>query len=123
MPRTKNSPVTRKRRKKILKIAKGYRGSKSRSFRPANEQVMHALSYSYRDRKARKSDFRRLWISRINAAARENGMSYNAFISGLRNAGIKVDRKILADLASNDPKSFKELVKVAAQVNTEIAED
>ncbi len=123
MPRTKNSPVTRRRRKKILKIAKGYRGSKSKCFRPANEQVLHSLSYAYRDRKARKGDFRRLWISRINAAARQNGMSYNAFISGLRNAGIKVDRKILADLALNDPQSFKELVKVAAQVHTQIAED
>ncbi len=117
MPRTKNSPVTRSRRKKILKMAKGYRGSKSRSFRPANEQLLHSLSYSYRDRKARKGDFRRLWIARINAAARENGMSYNAFISGLKNAGVRVDRKILADLASNDPESFRELVKVASRGN------
>lgn len=113
MPRSKNSPATRQRRKKVLKSARGYRGPKSKCYRPANEQVMHSLQYAYRDRKARKGDFRRLWITRINAATREHGMSYNKFISGLHNAGVEVDRKILADLAVNDPQAFKELVDVA----------
>jgi large subunit ribosomal protein L20 len=114
MPRAKNSVATRKRRKKVLKMAKGYRGPKSDCFRPANEQVMHSLQYAYRDRRARKSDFRRLWISRINAAAREHGMSYSKFINGLRNAGVEVDRKILAEIAINDTEAFAELVEVAA---------
>jgi large subunit ribosomal protein L20 len=113
MPRTRNSVATRHRRKKVLKLAKGYRGAKSKCYRPANEQVMHSLAYSYRDRRARKADFRKLWISRINAAARENGMSYNKFISGLKNAGVEVDRKILADIAVRDPEAFSELVAVA----------
>jgi len=114
MPRTKNSVATRQRRKKVLKMAKGYRGPKSDCFRSANEQVMHSLQYAYRDRRARKSDFRRLWISRINAAAREHGMSYSKFINGLRNAGVEVDRKILAEIAINDPDAFADLVEVAA---------
>lgn len=114
MSRTKNSVATRRKRKKVLKMARGYRGAKSRCFKPANEQVMHSLKYSYRDRRARKGDFRRLWITRINAAARENGMSYNRFISGLRNAGVEVDRKILADLAVNDPEAFSQLVEIAS---------
>ena len=114
MPRTKNSVVTRQRRKKVLKMARGYRGHKSKCFRPANEQVMHSLAYSYRDRKARKGDFRKLWITRINAAAREHGMSYSRFISGLKSAGVEVDRKILADIALNDPETFGQLVEVAA---------
>ena len=114
MPRARNSVATRQRRKKVLKMAKGYRGPKSDCFRPANEQVMHSLQYAYRDRRARKSDFRRLWISRINAAAREHGMSYSKFINGLRNAEVEVDRKILADIAINDPDVFAELVEVAA---------
>lgn len=115
MPRTRNSPATRERRKKVLKMARGYRGRKSNCYRSANEQVMHSLQYSYRDRKARKGDFRKLWISRINAAAREHGMSYSRFINGLKNAGVEVDRKILADLAIHDPNAFKELVEVAAK--------
>jgi len=114
VPRTRNSSATRHRRKKVLKMAKGYRGAKSNCYRPANEQVMHSLAYSYRDRRARKGDFRRLWITRINAAARENGMSYNRFISGLRSAGVEVDRKILAELAIEDPRAFSQLVEVAA---------
>ena len=95
-------------------MARGYRGPKSKCFRPANEQVMHSLQYSYRDRKARKGDFRKLWITRINAAAREHGMSYSRFISGLKNAGVEVDRKILADIAVHDPDAFARLVEVAA---------
>ncbi len=114
MPRAKNSVATRQRRKKVLRMAKGYRGPKSKCYRPANEQVMHSLQYAYRDRRARKSDFRRLWITRINAAAREHGMSYNRFINGLKNAGIEVDRKILADLAVHEPETFGRLVEVAA---------
>lgn len=114
MPRTRHSVATRHRRKKVLKLAKGYRGPKSKCYRPANEQVMHSLAYSYRDRKTRKGDFRKLWITRINAATREHGMSYNKFINGLHNAGVELDRKILADLALNEPEAFAELVKVAA---------
>jgi len=113
MPRTKHSVATRWRRKKVLKMARGYRGSKSKSFRPANEQVMHSLQYAYRDRRARKGDFRKLWISRINAAARERGMSYNMFMSGLRTAGVEIDRKVLADLAVHDREAFNQLVDVA----------
>lgn len=114
MPRTRHSVATRHRRKKVLKMAKGYRGAKSKCYKPANEQVMHSLAYSYRDRRARKGDFRRLWITRINAAARENGISYNRFINGLKNAGVEVDRKILAELAVQDPQAFKQLVEVAS---------
>nr|MBA2772672.1 50S ribosomal protein L20 [Nocardioidaceae bacterium] len=93
--------------------AAGYRGQRSRLYRKAKEQVTHSLVYSYRDRKARKGDFRRLWIQRINAAARANGMTYNRFIQGLREAGVEVDRKILADLAVNDNAAFVALVEVA----------
>ena len=114
MPRTRHSVATRHRRKKVLKMAKGYRGAKSKCYKSANEQVMHSLAYSYRDRRARKGDFRRLWITRINAAARENGMSYNRFISGLHEAGVEVDRKILAEMAIDDPEAFSRLVTVAA---------
>jgi large subunit ribosomal protein L20 len=113
MPRAKGGFTTRHRHKKILKIAKGYRGSKSRIFRPANAQVLKSLAYALRDRRAKKRDFRRLWITRINAAARINGMSYSTFISGLKKAGIQVDRKILADLAVHDGQAFKDLVGVA----------
>jgi large subunit ribosomal protein L20 len=113
MPRTRHSVATRHRRKKVLKMAKGYRGAKSKCYKSANEQVMHSLAYSYRDRRARKGDFRRLWITRINAAARENGMSYNKFISGLHDAGVEVDRKILAEMAIDDPEAFSKLVTVA----------
>ncbi len=120
MPRAKNSVATRKRRKKVLDMAKGYRGPKSNCYRSANEQVQHSLQYAYRDRRARKSDFRRLWITRINAATREHGMSYSKFISGLHNAGVEVDRKILAELAVHDPEAFGQLVALVAgdgQVN------
>jgi large subunit ribosomal protein L20 len=113
MPRAKGGFTTRHRHKKILKIAKGYRGSKSRIFRPANAQVLKSLAYALRDRRAKKRDFRKLWITRINAAARLNGMSYSTFISGLKKAGVQVDRKILADLAVHDGEAFKDLVSVA----------
>ncbi len=113
MPRAKGGFTSRHRHKKILKLAKGYRGSKSRIFRPANSQVLKSLAYALRDRRAKKRDFRKLWITRINAAARLNGMSYSTFISGLKKAGVQVDRKILADLAVHDGEAFKDLVSVA----------
>lgn len=94
-------------------MAKGYRGARSRTYRSANEQVMHSLQYAYRDRRARKRDFRRLWIARINAAARQNGLSYSRFIRGLKLAEIDVNRKMLADMAVSDPASFSELVQKA----------
>jgi len=115
MPRVKNSFKTRQRRKKILKLAKGYFGSKSKLFRVANQQVMKSLTYAYRDRRARKRDFRRLWIARINAAARDNGISYSRFLFGLKRAGVLVNRKMLADLAVNDPTAFRKLVDVAQE--------
>ena len=102
-----------KRRKVTLERAQGYYGNKSRSYRAANEQVMHSLRYAYRDRRARKGEFRRLWIQRINAACRENGTSYSRFIAGLKAAEVEVDRKILADLAVTDPGAFSALVAVA----------
>lgn len=113
MPRAKSSVVSRKRHKKILKLAKGYRGSKSKLFRVANQQVMKSLVYAYRDRKARKRDFRKLWIARINAAARNNGMSYSRFMNGLKKAGVDINRKMLADLAVNDSRAFGQLVDMA----------
>ena len=113
MPRAKSSVVSRKRHKKILKLAKGYRGSKSKLFRVANQQVMKSLVYAYRDRKARKREFRKLWIARINAAARNNGMSYSRFMNGLKKAGVDVNRKMLADLAVNDNSAFVQLVDMA----------
>ncbi len=113
MARVKRAVHGRKHHRAILEAAKGYYGNKSRSYKSANEQVMHSLQYAYRDRRARKGDFRKLWIQRINAGARENGMSYSRFISGLRLAGVEVDRKILADLAVTDAAAFSALVKVA----------
>ena len=113
MPRTKGGPVTRRRHKKILKMAKGYKGAKSKVFRRANEAVVRALHYSYRDRRNKKRDFRRLWITRINAAARMNGMSYSRFICGLQKEGVNINRKVLADLAVNNQEAFEELVKIA----------
>ncbi len=113
MARVKRSVNARKHHKAILEQAKGYYGSKSRSYRSANEQVMHSLQYGYRDRRARKGEFRKLWIQRINAATRENGMSYSRFIAGLHAAGVEVDRKVLADLAVTDAGAFSALVKVA----------
>ena len=115
MPRVKRSVASRKRHKEVLKQAKGYYSSRGKHFRAANEQVMHSGNYSYRDRRARKGDFRRLWIIRINAAARENGLSYNRLISGLRVAEVEVDRKMLAELAVNEPAAFAALADVAKQ--------
>ncbi|AQS58964.1 50S ribosomal protein L20 [Desulforamulus ferrireducens] len=113
MPRAKSSVVSRKRHRKILKLAKGYRGSRSKLFRVANQAVMKALFYAYRDRRQKKRDFRKLWIARINAATRMNGLSYSRFINGLKKAGVEVNRKMLADLAVNDTKAFNQLVEVA----------
>jgi len=118
MARVKRSVHSKKHRKATLERAKGYYGNKSRSYRAANEQVMHSLQYAYRDRRARKGEMRKLWIQRINAACRENGMSYSRFISGLRVAQVDVDRKVLADLAVNEPEAFAALVKVAAEAQS-----
>ena len=115
MPRTKRGNVARKRRKKILKLAKGYYGAKSKLFRVANQQVMRSLSYAYRDRRQRKRDFRKLWIARINAEARNSGMSYSRFISGLKKAEVQINRKVLADLAVNDKAAFAQLVQLAKE--------
>lgn len=115
MARVKGGFVTRRRHKKILKLTKGFTGIKNRLFRRANEALMKSLQYAYRDRKARKRDFRRLWITRINAAARSNGISYSRFMDGLKKAGVQVDRKMLADLAVNDVKAFGELAAIARQ--------
>ena len=113
MARVKRSVAGRKSRKATLNKAKGYYGNKSRSYRAANEQVMHSGNYAFRDRRARKGEFRRLWIQRINAAARQNGTTYSKLINGLDAAGIEVDRKILADLAVTDPAAFGALVEQA----------
>ena len=114
MARVKRGVHAKKHHKAVLELAKGYSGSKSRTFRSANEQVMHSLRYSFRDRRARKGDFRQLWIQRINAGCRANGMSYSRFINGLKVGGIEVDRKVLADLAVTDAGAFAALVKAAA---------
>jgi large subunit ribosomal protein L20 len=113
MPRAKSSVVSRNRHRKVLKLAKGYRGSKSKLFRVAKTQLLKSLAYAYRDRRNRKREFRKLWIARINAAARMNGISYSKFMSGLRIAGININRKLLADMAVNDDRSFVQLVEVA----------
>jgi large subunit ribosomal protein L20 len=113
MARVKRAVHARKKHRAILKEAKGYYGNKSRSFRAANEQVMHSGNYAFRDRRARKGQFRRLWIQRINAACRQQGTTYSRFVSGLREAGIEVDRKVLADLAVTDPPAFAALVESA----------
>ena len=113
MPRVKGGTVTRKRRKKVLKLAKGYFGSKRTLYKVANQQVMKSLMYAYRDRRQKKRDFRKLWITRINAAARMNGLSYSRLMHGLKVAGIEVNRKMLADLAVSDEKAFAELATVA----------
>lgn len=110
MSRVKGALRTRARHKKILKLAKGYFGAKSKLFRIANQAVMKSLSYAYRDRKSNKRNFRQLWISRINAGARINGMSYSRFMNGLRKAGINLNRKVLADMAVNDAEGFAQLV-------------
>ncbi len=106
MPRVKRSVHARKKRRKVLEQARGYWGLKHSSYKQAKEQVEHSLAYAYRDRKNRKREFRRLWILRINAAARQNGLSYNQFVAGCRKAGIALDRKVLADLAVSDPTAF-----------------
>ncbi|OMP67484.1 50S ribosomal protein L20 [Domibacillus epiphyticus] len=113
MPRVKGGTVTRKRRKKVLKLAKGYFGSKHRLYKVANQQVMKSLQYAYRDRRQKKRDFRKLWITRINAAARMNGLSYSRLMHGLKLAGIEVNRKMLADLAVSDEKAFAQLADAA----------
>ena len=115
MPRVKGGYVTRQRRKKVLKLAKGYFGSKHTLYKTAHEQVMRSLAYAYRDRKARKRDFRKLWIQRINAACQLNGMKYSRFINGLNRAGIDVNRKMLAEMAVNDAAGFAQLVELAKQ--------
>ena len=113
MARVKRGVAAKKRHKKVLAQAKGYYGNKSRSFRAANEQVLHSGQYAFRDRRAKKGEFRRLWIQRINAACRQNDMSYSRFIAGLNAAGIEVDRKVLADIAITDPATFTVLVEQA----------
>jgi large subunit ribosomal protein L20 len=115
MPRVKRGLVVNRRHKKVLKLAKGYRGAKSKLFRTANEAVNRAMAYSFRDRKVRKREFRKLWIVRINAASRMYGLSYSRMMNGLKKAGVNLDRKILADLAVNDLPTFEELAKVAQQ--------
>ena len=113
MARVKRAVNAQKKRRVVLERASGYRGQRSRLYRKAKEQVAHSLVYAYRDRKRRKGDFRKLWIQRINAAARQNGMTYNRFIQGLKASGVEVDRKILADLAVNDAATFAALVETA----------
>ena len=113
MARVKRAVNAHKKRRVILERAEGYRGQRSRLYRKAKEQVTHSLVYSYNDRRKKKGDFRRLWIQRINAAARAEGLTYNRFIQGLKIAGVEVDRKILADLAVNEPAAFSTLVQVA----------
>ncbi|EDS73214.1 50S ribosomal protein L20 [Anaerofustis stercorihominis] len=113
MARVKRSLNSKKKHKKVLKLAKGYYGAKSKLYRPANEAVMRALRSSYAGRKQKKRDFRKLWITRINAAARMNDMSYSRFINGLKNANVEIDRKMLADIAMNDEAAFAKLVEVA----------
>lgn len=113
MARVKRSVHARKKRRVVLARAKGYYGAKSRSYRAAKEQVRHSLQYMYRDRRNKKRDFRRLWITRINAAARLNGLSYSMFMNGLKKAGVLLDRKVLADMAVNDPTAFSAVAEVA----------
>jgi|ERR671922_1760398 large subunit ribosomal protein L20 len=113
MPRVKRSAHARKKRRKILRQARGYWGAKHSSYKSAKEQVEHSLTYAYRDRRARKRSFRRLWILRINAAARREGLSYNQFVAGCRKADIELDRKMLADLAVSDPAAFKAVAEQA----------
>ena len=113
MPRAKAGPVARRRHKKIIKLAKGHRGARHRLFRQANESVLHALQYAYEHRRDRKGQFRSLWIARINAAARLNGLSYSRLIGGLSKAGVEIDRKVLADLAVRDTVAFARVAETA----------
>jgi len=119
MARVKRAVASKKHRKTTLERAKGYYGNKSRSYRAANEQVMHSLQYAYRDRRARKGDFRQLWIQRINAACRLNGTTYSKFIAGLKAADIEVDRKVLSELAVSDPAAFTALVEAATAASAD----
>lgn len=116
--RVKRGVMVRKRHNKLMDQAKGYRGSRSRHYKVAHESVMHALSYAYRDRRVRKREFRRLWIERINAAARLNGTTYSRLINGLKCAGIEIDRKILADMAVRDPEAFSQVVASVQTAST-----
>ena len=118
MSRVKRGVTAKRRHKKILKMAKGHKGLRHKIFRRANESVIHALDYAYRDRRDRKGQFRRLWIMRINAAARENGITYGRFINGLSKAGVDLDRKVLADLAVREPEAF---ASIAEQAKTALA--
>ena len=113
MPRVKRAVSAHKKRRTVLNRAKGYYGAKSRSYRAAKEHVQHSLQYQYRDRRNKKREVRRLWITRINAAARINGLSYSVFMNGLKKAGVELDRKVLSDMAINDPAAFASLVEVA----------
>jgi large subunit ribosomal protein L20 len=113
MPRVKRGVSAKKKRRTVLTLAKGYYGAKSRSYRAAKEQVQHSLAYAYRDRKARKREIRKLWIARINAGARLNGLSYSVFMNGLKKAAIDLDRKVLSDMAIRDPAGFTQLVEKA----------
>jgi large subunit ribosomal protein L20 len=122
MARVKRAVQSKKHRRTTLERAKGYYGNKSRSYRAANEQLMHSMQYAYRDRRARKGEFRKLWIQRINAACRLNDISYSRFVHGLHVAGVDVDRKVLADLAVTEPAAFTALVAVANQANTSEAQ-
>jgi large subunit ribosomal protein L20 len=126
MARVKRAVNAQKKRRSTLELASGYRGQRSRLYRKAKEQMLHSLNYAYRDRRARKGDFRQLWITRINAAARANGMTYNRFIQGLKIAGVEVDRKVLSELAITDEAAFAALVvvaKAAVPAQTAAAED
>ena len=113
MPRVKGGTISRARHKKVMKQAKGYFGSKHRLFKSANEQVMHSGKYAYRDRRQKKRDFRKLWITRINAACRENEISYSKFINGLKKANVDINRKMLSEIAIHDPKGFTTIVNKA----------
>lgn len=113
MARVKRAVNAQKKRRSVLEASKGYRGQRSRLYRKAKEQQLHSLNYAYRDRRARKGDFRKLWITRINAAARANDITYNRFVQGLKAAGVEVDRKVLAEIAVSDPATFTGLVEIA----------
>lgn len=121
MARVKRGVNAAKKRREILERASGYRGQRSRLYRKAKEQVLHSFQYSYNDRRKRKGDFRQLWITRINAAARAHGMTYNRFVQGLKIAGVEVDRKVLADIAVNDDATFTALVKIARDAVPSVA--
>ena len=118
MARIKRAVNAKKKRRTVLNRAKGYYGAKSRSYTAAKEQVQHSLQYAYRDRRTKKREIRRLWITRINAAARTNGLSYSVFMNGLKNAGVELDRKVLSDMAINDPQAFAALAEIAKEATS-----